>query len=171
MTTKICSKCAVKKDLEDFPVRFYPSKGKHYTSNHCADCERERARLKSLRRSKKNRQEERRRHSEKTGKTYRTRDEVQLGKKEKGQRLEAKKEAIKNWEHWILKHAPDWWLNAFYQATGKFWLDHRISATDRYRVRYGADDKFHQKEKIRSQAFNHDHPESASKWKKGKRNY
>ena len=167
MTTKICSKCAVEKGIEEFPTRFYPSRGKRYTSNHCAGCEQERARLKSLRRSKKNRQEERRQHSEKVGKTYRTWDEVQTSKKEKLQLLDAKKEAIKAWEDWVLVLAPDQWLDSFYHATGKPWLDHRISVADRYRVRYRTDNAFHQNEKARSQAFKHDHPEYAPRWANG----
>jgi 5-methylcytosine-specific restriction endonuclease McrA len=113
------------------------------------------------------RQEEHRRECEKAGKTYRTWDEIQAGKTEKRQLLDLKKDALKAWENWVLALAPNQWLDAFYRATGKPWTDHRLSVAERYKTRYSADDSFHKKEKTRSQAFKHDHPEHASQWANG----
>ncbi len=164
MATKVCKKCSVEKNLTEFPVRFYPEREKQYTSNHCSDCERERAREKARRRTKKQRQEERSRISARRGKTYRTSEEVQAEKEEKRLMHEARTDALDAWNYWIKIRASDTWLDSFYLATGKPWQDHRLSVSGRYRTRYQNDDDFQQREKVRSQAYKHDHPEMESQW-------
>ncbi|ABK45248.1 HNH nuclease [Magnetococcus marinus MC-1] len=164
---KVCKKCGKDKPIADFPSRFYKDKQNLYISGHCAECELERCRLKSRKRTKVQRQAERRRINENKGRQYRTIDEVQAEALERQEARHAKRDATEAWNRWVYQTAPDWWLNAFYASKGTPWSDHRLSVADRYRIRYQRDPEFKTNERVRSQAYKHDNPERVSQWSGG----
>lgn len=47
---------------------------------------------------------------------------------------------------WWLKICPDWWLRAYYRATGKPWNNPRLKPAERWRIRYWCDPTFRAKE-------------------------
>lgn len=46
------------------------------------------------------------------------------------------------WHEWIHERAPNWWLDGYYLATGKPWNDHRLTKSERRKVRYQYDQKY-----------------------------
>lgn len=58
---------------------------------------------------------------------------------EKQQEAKAEREAKAAWREWIHVRAPDWWLDAYYAATGKPWTDHRMTYAQKQRCRYRCD--------------------------------
>lgn len=55
------------------------------------------------------------------------------------------------WQHWINVKAPSWWLDKYWESTGKPWRDPRLGNTETYRVRYRTDEQFAINERIRRQ--------------------
>jgi 5-methylcytosine-specific restriction endonuclease McrA len=57
--------------------------------------------------------------------------------------------ALQAWRYWIRVRAPDVWLDAYYSASHKPWLDHRLTDSQERLVRYGADPCFRDRERRR----------------------
>lgn len=46
------------------------------------------------------------------------------------------------WNYWKKVKAPDLWMEAYYEASGKPWNNPRLSVADKYRIRYQRDEVF-----------------------------
>lgn len=53
------------------------------------------------------------------------------------------------WNYWIKTKAPDWWLDEYYKTNP--WLDHRLTKTEKYRLKYRLNPDFQISERIRRQ--------------------
>lgn len=59
---------------------------------------------------------------------------------------------------WFKRDAPDDWMAAWYEASGKPWNNPRISAGEKYRLRYQGDPVFRERQKARIQRYKALHP-------------
>ena len=59
---------------------------------------------------------------------------------------------------WFKRNAPDEWMTAWYEASGKPWNNPRLGAGDKYRLRYQGDPVFREKQKARIQRYKAGHP-------------
>ena len=59
---------------------------------------------------------------------------------------------------WFKRDAPDEWMTAWYEASGKPWNNPRISAGEKYRLRYQGDPVFRERQKARIQRYKALHP-------------
>jgi hypothetical protein len=98
------------------------------------------------RKNKKTVQEYRKQYAEKKGRNYRTR-KTQLN--DKINQL-VKTNARQAWKYWLTEKAPAWWLDAYWLATGKPWLNPALNKTQKYHIRYHYDAEFNLKERLRS---------------------
>jgi hypothetical protein len=74
---------------------------------------------------------------------------------EKAYDILAYKNAIQAFNFFIRSKAQDWWLDRYYLATGRPWLDHRLTNAERnaerYRTKYRTNDEFAVMERMRRQ--------------------
>lgn len=63
----------------------------------------------------------------------------------------AEQNARQAWDYWIRVLAPDSWLDGYWQATGKPWLDPRLTDAEQYTLKYRLDEAFAVCERMRNQ--------------------
>lgn len=97
------------------------------------------------------RKAERRREYQRQGKTYRTLEQRRRDDLQRAYNSLANKNARQAWKYWLSVRAPDWWLEQYYSALGKPWLNPRLSTGDRYAARYRHDPEFRLRECVRRQ--------------------
>ena len=107
------------------------------------------------------RQEERRRAAERKGKKYRTKAEIINNPKGKDRWAV---NACQAWRYWIKTTAPDWWLDAYYSASDRPWLDHRLSEAERWTCKYDNSPAFRAHERERTRLYKFTHPETVAGW-------
>lgn len=62
-----------------------------------------------------------------------------------------KRNATDAWRYWIKEKAPDGWMERYYSALGKPWLNPRLSSAQSYKLRYQIDNEFSLHERMRRQ--------------------
>jgi len=147
---KTCNLCSVTKPLSGF--RQWTEKGETKTRGRCLECENRLSREGAKRRRAN------------AGRESRTTEYIICRQKrgthicwlkDRGRYTRQpdslwEKNARQAWQYW-LKTCPDWWVEQYYQATGKPWNNPRLNSTDKYRIRYQLDNEFQIKERLRRQ--------------------
>lgn len=59
---------------------------------------------------------------------------------------------------WFKRDAPDEWMAAWYEASGKPWNNPRITEAEQYRLRYNADPQFRERQKARLRRWKRANP-------------
>lgn len=116
------------------------------------------------RRTKEQRQEERKLIASKLGKDYAPRGKIRQSTINRTMDILSKQNSMQAWNYWIKIKAPDWWLDTYYMATGKPWLDHRMSDAEQYTCKYDNSAEFRVHERERVRLYKYSHPETVAGW-------
>lgn len=95
------------------------------------------------RRNKDKVQAYRKAYAEKQGKTYKAKPEPS--------NKQWAANAKQAWRYWLNEKAPDWWLDHYWQATGKPWNDKRLTEAEKFSLRYRLDEEFAIRQRLRQQ--------------------
>lgn len=125
---KRCAGCKHTKPLSEFCPSKYARDGR---TSRCKPC--------FNRQRKSKRPDERRRAAEKKGRTYRTAKQRAASAAERKLYRSAEREAIQAWRWWLREGASGTWCASYWSSHPKPWLNPRLTAAERERLRRAVD--------------------------------
>lgn len=149
---KKCKSCEEFKEIKEYRVRTDKRNGKNYYHSSCKSCDSDRLRRWFINLPHDERCNRKRRYAEKIGKTY---IPAQIRKLNNGKipiypNSLIYSNAIEAFKWWFSKKTDDQ-VREWYEASGKPWLNPRLSDKEQYRLKYSLDIEFQTHERLRRQ--------------------